>query len=122
MIAVHVRCRSRCQRLTGATAATVDKDSLSGRVANIPTWRELGYPHELFGIWFSFLAPAGIAEDARKVLVGRIEQAVKDPAIAAPLAPLSIVQSYAGPEPTAAEIRDELKRVSAMARKTGLVK
>ena len=90
--------------------------------ANIPTMRELGYQDELFDIWFSFLAPAGISEDARKVLVGAIEQAVKVPAITARLAPLSIFQTYAGPEQMAAEIREEFKRVSTMARKTGLVK
>ncbi len=90
--------------------------------ADLPTMRELGYQDELFGIWFSFLAPAGIPEDARKVLVGAIERAVKDPAITTRLAPLSIFQSYSGPEQTAAEIREEFRRVSTMARKTGLVK
>ena len=90
--------------------------------ANIPTMRELGYQDELFGIWFSFLAPAGIPENARKVLVGAIEQAVKNPAFTARLAPLSIFQSYAGPEQMALEISDELRRVSTIARKTGLVK
>jgi tripartite-type tricarboxylate transporter receptor subunit TctC len=89
---------------------------------DIPTMRELGYQEELFGIWFSFLAPAGIPEDARKALVGAIEQAVKAPAITARLASLGILQSYATPEQTAAEIRAEFKRVSEMARKTGLVK
>lgn len=90
--------------------------------ADIPTMRELGHPEELFGIWFSFLAPAGIPEGARKALVGAIEQAVKAPAITAKLAPLGIQQSYGTPEEMAAEIREELKRVSDMARKTGLVK
>jgi tripartite-type tricarboxylate transporter receptor subunit TctC len=90
--------------------------------ADIPTLRELGYPEELFGVWFSFLAPAGIPEAARKALVDAIEQAVKAPAVAARLAPLGIVQSYAGPEPLAAEIREEYRRVSDMAKKTGLAK
>jgi tripartite-type tricarboxylate transporter receptor subunit TctC len=90
--------------------------------ADIPTMRELGYPEDLFGIWFGFLAPAGIPEGARKALVAAIEQAAKAPAVAARLAPLGILQSYAGPEPMAAEIREEFKRVSEMARKTGLVK
>ena len=90
--------------------------------ADIPTLRELGYPEELFGIWLSFLAPAGIPEEARKALVGAIEQAVKAPAIAAKLAPLGIVQSYAPPEQMTAEIREEFKRVSAMGKRTGLVK
>jgi tripartite-type tricarboxylate transporter receptor subunit TctC len=90
--------------------------------ADIPTLRELGYPEDLFGVWFSFLAPAGIPEDARQALVEAIEQAVKSPAIAARLAPLGILQVYAGPEQLTAEIREESKRVSAMARKTGVLK
>jgi tripartite-type tricarboxylate transporter receptor subunit TctC len=88
----------------------------------VPTMRELGYPEELFDIWFSFHAPAGIPEDARKALVGAIEQAVRSPAIAAKLASLGIVQSYATPEQTAAAIRAEYRRVSEMARKTGLAR
>jgi tripartite-type tricarboxylate transporter receptor subunit TctC len=90
--------------------------------ADIPTLRELGYPEELFGIWFAFLAPAGIPEEARKALVGAVEQAVKAPAIAAKLAPLGILQSYATPEQMTTEIREEFKRVSEMAKRTGLVK
>jgi tripartite-type tricarboxylate transporter receptor subunit TctC len=81
--------------------------------------RELGYKDELFGVWFSFLAPAGIPDGTRKALVEAIEQAVKAPAISARLAPLGIYQSYAGPEQMAAEIREESGRVSEMARKTG---
>jgi len=113
----------------GALSAHIKSGAFLGLVASsrfpefdIPTMRELGYREELFGIWFSFLAPAGIPEDARKALVGAIEQAVKAPAIAARLAPLGILQSYAAPEQAAAEIREEFKRVSEMARKTGLVK
>ena len=90
--------------------------------ADIPTMRELGYREELFGIWFSFLAPAGIPEDARKALVGAIEQAVKAPTITTRLASLGILQSYSAPEQTATEIREEFKRVSEMARKTSLLK
>lgn len=114
----------------GALNTHIKSGALRGLVASGPlpeipdlrTMRELGYPEELFGIWFGFLAPTGIPEDARKALVGAIEQAVKAPAIAAKLAPLGILQSYATPEHQVAEIRDELKRVSDMARKTGLVK
>jgi len=89
---------------------------------DIPTMRELGYQEELFGIWFGFFAPAGIPDNARKVLIGAIEQAVKSPAVATRLASLGILQSYAPPEQTAAEIRAELQRVGEMARKTGVVK
>ncbi len=114
----------------GALSSHIKSGAFRGLVASsrfpefvdIPTMRELGYQEELFGIWFSFLAPAGIPEDARKALVGAIERAVKAPAITARLASIGIVQSYATPEQTAAEIRAEFKRVSEMARKTGFVK
>ena len=89
---------------------------------DIPTLRELGHKEDLFGIWFSFLAPAGIPEEARRSLTGAVERAVRSPAVAAKLAPLGILQSYAGPEAVSAEIRDELKRVADLARKTGVVK
>jgi len=96
--------------------------SRAPELADVRTLRELGYPDDLFGIWFAFLAPAGIPEDARKALVDAIEQAVKSPAVAARLAALGILQSYAGPEALTAEIREESRRVSEMARKTGLAK
>ncbi len=114
----------------GALSAHIKSGAFRGLVASsrfpefadIPTMRELGFQEELFGIWFSFLAPAGIPEDARKALVGAIEQAVKAPGIAARLLPLGILQSYGTPEQMTTEIREEFKRVSEMARKTGLVK
>ena len=113
----------------GALSAHIKSGAFRGLFASsrfpefdVPTMREVGSQEELFGIWFSFLVPAGISEDARKALVGAIEQAVKAPAIAARLASLGILQSYAPPEQTMAEIRAELKRVSEIARKTGLVK
>jgi tripartite-type tricarboxylate transporter receptor subunit TctC len=90
--------------------------------ADVPTMTQLGYKDELFGVWFSFLAPAGIPEGTRKALVGAIEQAVKAPAITAKLAPLGIFQTYAGPEEMTAEIREESRRVSDMAKKAGLLK
>jgi tripartite-type tricarboxylate transporter receptor subunit TctC len=90
--------------------------------ADIPTLRELGYKEDLFGIWFTFFAPAGIPEDAKKTLTGAIEQAVKTPAIAAKLLPLGILQSYAAPDQAVAEMREEFKRVSDIVRRNGLVK
>ena len=90
--------------------------------ADIPTLREIGYSEELFGVWFGFLAPAGIPEDARKALEAAVERAAKSPAIGARLAPLGILQAYAGPDAMAAEIRDELRRVGDLARKAGLTK
>ena len=114
----------------GALSSHIKSGTLRGIVsssriadfADIPTMTQLGYKDELFGVWFSFLAPAGIPEGARKALVGAIEQAVKSPSITAKLAPLGIFQAYAGPEEMAAEIREESRRVGEMAKKTGAVK
>jgi len=114
----------------GALSAHIKSGAFRGLVTSsrfpdfvdIPTMRELGYREELFGIWFSFFAPAGIPEDARKVLVGAIERAVNAPSITARLASLGILQSYATPEQTAAEIRAELKRAGEMAKQAGMVK
>jgi len=114
----------------GALSAHIKSGALRGIVTSsrfpdfldIPTMRELGYQEELFGIWFSFFAPAGISEDARRALVVAIEQAVKAPALAAKLASLGISQSYGTPEQTSAEVRSEINRVSQMARKTGVLK
>ena len=114
----------------GALSTQIRAGALRGIVSSngvpefpeLRTMRELGYAEELFGIWFSFLAPAGIPEDARKALAGAVEQAVKSPAIATRMAALGIQQSYATPEQQTAETRDELKRVSDLAKKAGLVR
>lgn len=114
----------------GALGAHIKAGTLRGLVtsnrvaeyADIPTLKELGHREELFGVWFSYLAPAGIPEDARKALVGAIEQAVTAPAVAAKLAPLGILQVYAPPEAQAAEMREEFQRVTEMVKKAGLTK
>jgi tripartite-type tricarboxylate transporter receptor subunit TctC len=114
----------------GALSAHIKSGAFRGTVASsrvpefteIPTLRELGYREDLFGVWFSFLAPAGIPDDTRTTLVGAIEKAAQPPSIAARLAPLGIIQSYSDPAQMTAEIRDELKRVSEMAKKTGMLK
>ncbi len=43
----------------------------------IPTIEEFGYKESLPGAWFAVYAPAGVPEEARKVLVPAIEKAVK---------------------------------------------
>jgi len=114
----------------GALGAHIKAGTLRGLVtsnkvaeyADIPTLKELGHKEELFGVWFSYLAPAGIPEDARKALVGAVEEAVKAPAVAARLAPLGILQSYAPPEAQAAEMREEFRRVTEMLKKAGQAK
>jgi tripartite-type tricarboxylate transporter receptor subunit TctC len=56
------------------------------------------------------------------VLVPAIEKAAKEPAIAAKLAAVGIVQDYAPPEKLIAETREEHRTVEEIAKKAGLVK
>jgi tripartite-type tricarboxylate transporter receptor subunit TctC len=109
----------------GALGAQIKAGTLRGlatsnkvaEYADIPTLKELGHKEELFGVWFSFLAPAGIPEEARRALVAAVEEAVKAPAVAARLAPLGILQSYGSPGQQAAEIHGEFGRISDMLAK-----
>ena len=98
---------------------------ISSRVPDrpeIPTLPQLGYRQNLLGVWFGFFAPAGVPAEVTKVLVPAIEKAVKEPAVAAKLANLGIVQDYQPPDKLVDEIREEQKTVQEIAKKTGLIK
>ena len=114
----------------GATSGHLKSGAMRGLVVSskspafpeIPTLTDLGYRQNLPGIWFAFYAPAGVPAEVTKVLLPAIEKVVKDPAIAARLAPLGVVQEYAAPEKVLAEIREEYRVLEDVARKAGLVK
>lgn len=89
---------------------------------DVPTLRELGYKQDLFGVWFAFLAPSGIPQEAKTALVSATEQAVKSPAVGARLLPLGIVQDYRTPAQLAAEIREESELVQAVAKQSGMLR
>jgi tripartite-type tricarboxylate transporter receptor subunit TctC len=63
-----------------------------------------------------------VPAEVTKVLVPAIEKVVKDPAVAAKLAPFGMVQDYSPPEKVVAEIREEHRVLEEIARKAGLVK
>jgi tripartite-type tricarboxylate transporter receptor subunit TctC len=89
---------------------------------DIPTMAELGYAEPLFGVWVAFFAPAGVPPEVKGTLVPALEKAIRSPAIAAKLKPLGMVLDYAPPEKLVEEIRDEHRRVDAIAKKAGLVR
>jgi len=89
---------------------------------DIPTLPELGYSEPFFGIWVGFFAPAGVPAEVTRALVPALERAIRSPAIGAKLRPLGMVMDYSPPEKLLAEIRDEHRRVSEIAAKSGLVK
>jgi len=89
---------------------------------DIPTLSELGYSEKLFGVWVGFFAPAGVPAEVTRALVPALERVIKSPAIGAKLRPLGMLMDYSPPEKLLAEIRDEHRRVSEIAAKSGLIK
>jgi tripartite-type tricarboxylate transporter receptor subunit TctC len=89
---------------------------------DIPTMAELGHREPLFGVWVAFFAPAGVPPEVKQALVPALENAIRSPAIAAKLKPLGMVLEYAPPDRLVEEIRDEHRRVQAIAKKAGLVR
>jgi tripartite-type tricarboxylate transporter receptor subunit TctC len=83
----------------------------------IPTMTELGYSQNLLGVWLAFFAPAGVPAEVSRALVPAIEKVAKDPAVAAKLASLGVVQDYEPPEKLLAEIRAEQAIVEEMIKK-----
>jgi tripartite-type tricarboxylate transporter receptor subunit TctC len=114
----------------GATSSHLKSGGMRGLVVSskspafpeIPTMTELGHRQNLPGIWFGFYAPAGVPAEVSRALVPAIEKVVKDPAIAARLAPFGMVQEYAPPDKVLAEIREEHRVLEELAKKAGLVK
>ena len=88
----------------------------------IPTLAELGYPQPLFDIWAAFFAPAGVPPEVTGALVPALERAIKAPGIAAKLRPLGMLLDYAPPDKLLADMREEHRRVSEIARQAGLVR
>jgi tripartite-type tricarboxylate transporter receptor subunit TctC len=89
---------------------------------DIPTLADLGYSEGLFGIWVAFFAPAGVPAEVTRTLVPALERAIKTPAIGAKLKPLGMVMDYSPPDKLLEEIREEHRRVSEIAAKSGLIK
>jgi tripartite-type tricarboxylate transporter receptor subunit TctC len=86
----------------------------------IPTLKELGYKQDLFATWFGLWAPAGIPEEARKVLVPAVEKAVKNTKTS--IENLGSICEYKSPAETRKLRDDEYKEAYEIAVKIGLRK
>ncbi len=86
----------------------------------IPTLKELGYKQGIPATWFALWAPAGIPEDARKVLIPAVEKAVK--ATKPKIDALGSICEYKTPAETKKLRDDEYKQMSEIAVKIGIRK
>jgi tripartite-type tricarboxylate transporter receptor subunit TctC len=88
----------------------------------LPTISELGYKRELLSGWHAVFAPAGIPEDARKVLVSAFEKGVKSPEARARIEKLGYVVEYRRPDEVKKMIIDDYETAKGIAAKLGLGK
>ncbi len=86
----------------------------------IPTLKELGYKQGIPATWFAVWAPAGIPEEARKVLVPAVEKAVK--ATRPRIDALGSICEYKSPAETKKLRDDEYKQMYEIAVRIGLRK
>ena len=89
---------------------------------SVPTITELGYKQELLTNWLSFFAPAGLPEDVKKVMVGAIEKAMKNPELKAKIEKVDYAVEYKTPAEFKKLLEEEYKRADAIALKIGLRK
>lgn len=83
----------------------------------VPTLGQLGHKQDILGVWFAFFAPAGTPPEVVQALLPALEKAARDPAIAARLLPLGIVQDWEPAPQVAAQIQSEYQAVRGLAER-----
>ena len=109
----------------GALSAHLKSGALKGiaissrfaELPNVPTLSELGYRQDLQGVWLAFFGPANLPPDVTRTLAAALERSARDPALAARLQAVGIVQDWLPAPGLAAEIIKEHAAVSEIARR-----
>jgi tripartite-type tricarboxylate transporter receptor subunit TctC len=89
---------------------------------DVPTITELGYKQELPSVWMALFAPAGIPEEAKKVLVAAIEKAAKNPELKAKIEGMGNIVDYKSPAELKKIMTEDYERALSIAKKIGLRK
>ena len=90
------------------------------QLPTVPTMVELGYKQDLFSAWFALYAPAGIPEEARKVLIPAIEKAVKTPESKPKMEKLGFIVEYRSPQEQGKMMKEEFESANSISLKLGL--
>ena len=110
----------------GAVAAHLKSGTLKAvaisnpfpELPQVPTLAKLGYRQDILGVWFAWMMPAGTPPEVAQALVPALQKVAKDPAIAARLLPLGIVQDWEPASRVTAEIRREYDTVGEVNSRT----
>jgi len=89
---------------------------------DIPTFRELGYKQNLPSSWFAFFAPAGIPDEAKKVLGPAIEKANKNPELMTKLQKLGFIPNYKSPTELKQILIEDYENARQVVKQMGLTK
>jgi tripartite-type tricarboxylate transporter receptor subunit TctC len=88
----------------------------------IPTMAELGYKQDLPSVWMATIAPAGIPEDVKKILVEAIAKAAGNQELKAKIERMGNVADYKSPAEVKKMMTEDYERALAIAKKIGLRK
>lgn len=89
---------------------------------NVPTITELGFKQDLLSAWFAWIAPAGIPEDVKKVLIPAVEKSIKDPELRSKIENRGYIVDYKSPADLRKVIAGDYETARALAAKVGLSK
>ena len=91
-------------------------------LADIPTLRDLGYTRDLPSPWAGLYGPAGMSEEAKKVLIPAIEKAIKTPELMSKIQKLWFLPSYRPPAEHKALWIEDYENAKTLSKKMGVVK
>lgn len=89
---------------------------------DIPTLRELGYMQDLPSPWAGLYGPAGMSEEAKKVLIPAIEKAIKTPELMSKIQKLWFLPSYKPPAEHKALWLEDYENARNLIKKMGGLK
>jgi len=89
---------------------------------NVPTMKELGYKEDMFSSWFSLTAPAGIPEEAKKVLIPAVEKSINHPELKSKIEGRGYIVDYKSPAELRKIIASDYEMIHALAARLGLAK
>lgn len=89
---------------------------------DIPTLRELGYMKDLPSPWAGLYGPAGMSEEAKKVLIPAIEKAIKTPELMSKIQKMWFLPSYKPPAEHKLLWVEDYENAKTLGRQMGLVK
>jgi tripartite-type tricarboxylate transporter receptor subunit TctC len=89
---------------------------------DIPTLQDLGYARGIPLNFLAFFGPAGIPEEAKKVLIPAIEKAAKNPDLMAKLRKMWIIPNYRPPAELKQIMIEDYENAKQVVKRMGVTK